>query len=653
MAEEITTNPIPEETTASEASKSPSKRVYSQYRGKDSEEPGTEDDSYILIGNPERLKKQLNQINNDILDKENDEKDLNDKIKAISQRIQGVLDAEEEYKLEKRLTEIQQKRCEVRKKLDQLYDQQDSLEQKLPKAERLKCNNSKTQTDIDELSKESKNISAPSLFLENEPIENTVLYVATFFPELSPQDFERVVSYLLENRTISVIVKSKITTEQGETRIIENSEEKALIQIWKESLYQPEKILCKCYLRSWLLENSSQIIDFYLPDLREKLKKYFQEQQFLYLSEQFKRARLLLFDDSDKVAENAMYLSVDMSIASPSAYGEDWLFRCITDLTSQANQNVNPNESSAEIQYLARIQEKKRRIIVFSRISSLIAQMLDYPQLQSVVNRFLEKLMSVSRFDAVLEIVRRLRSAPKFEQLYWVRQLLDRGNEEIRSEAYSLLYSQLKQSPYRIYDLLEIIKAWLPERDRPREKYSASNERALWILLEYCLETTLALNPKYYGCWPSKYPLFASFPSADDNLETLISWLFHPGLQKINEEIRVIPLISSLLAKWFTILEPEEKWLILARQEKKEPHPEASELFDILLQKIICKTRNSQQKELLESWTNLTDYYLQEGKEDESLGNNQLSKQYNIQRNIVRKIKKKFKVLQKNSSVPE
>lgn len=633
--------------------------VYSQYRSEDTEETEPEDDSYILNENPERLKTQLDRIKNDIRENKKKFNNLNKIIHHIEKNLVIELSAIQEAKLELKIEQYKEQSSKLYQELTRLYDQQFSLDKRLKKAEKLKRNQSKSKDDYNYLSKEAKSISAQSLFQENEPIENSVIYVATFFPDLSTQDFERVVSYLLESRTIAVAVTSKVTTEQGEIRLIENSEDKPLIEIWKKSLCEPEKILSKCYLKVEEQEDKSHIIKFYLP-IQEKLKEYLQTEQPLYLSEQFKRARLLLFDTSKKVAENAMYLSVDMALASPYDYGKDWLFERITEFTKRSNQKIN----SDQVPYLIQIQEKRRERLVFSRISSLITEMLSYPQLQGIVESFLKMLMSVSRFDAVWKIVKNLRSAPKFEQLYWVKLLLDQGDDNIRTEVYRFLYRQLySQKSSDVYKYLEIIKTWLPEKERPLEKYSPSNKRALWLLFDYCLDTTSKLDSKYYGDWPSKYRLFAplsSIDKIDDKLEMLVSWLFHPGLKYINKNIKVIELISLLIVDWFKILTPDNKWFSLAIFYKKEHSlkakehsPEASDLFDKLIQKIIVSTDKDQQKELIYSWVFLAENYFKESEKAEKKGDRKLRKEATLNRNLVRKVKKKFNTLQKNASFAE
>ncbi len=664
-----------------------------KYGGKSSDEAEEIDNSDILIGNPERLKKQLERVNNDIGEKEEEEKDLTEKIKVISNQIRKLLEDLQKYQLETNREEFKQKREVIRQELDKLQDLKFSLEKRLKKAERIKQSQPRNKEEFERQSQEAKNISTQSLFKHNEPIENTVLYVATFFPQLSPQDFERVVSYLLEGRTIPVTTKSRVTTEQGETREIENYEDKPVVEIWQESLDNPEKYLGKCYLKSNTQEDASQVIDFYLPlNEEDRLKKYFQEEQPLFLSRQFERAKLLLFDNSKKVAAHAMYLSTEMALASPTAYGEDWLFSIIEELTLSETQEINLEQITTPIQHLSRIGFNKRQAFIFSRISSLITEMLNYEQLENVVKRLLDNLIGGSRYEAAWEIIKRLQSAPKFSQFYWIKQLLDRGEGKIPEQAYSFLFNQLKSNSYQIYLLLDIIKEWLPKRDIDLEtssrsdkkafltKCSDSNKLALWILFEYCIKTTSDFNLKDYGCWTSKYPLFAALEKEDDDsinskLEILASWLFHPGLQLIcNEdsivgkidniendenpekydkknEIEFTLYISGLIVDWFSILTPPDKLLTLQGLNKRESNPKAAAVFDSLIEQIAKNTDKLQKNELKLSLDLLHFFYYKESEKYTYQGKTKPRRICNINKNTVRKIKKKFRAAVKEKSV--
>ncbi|MCL1469127.1 hypothetical protein [Argonema antarcticum] len=611
-----------------------------------------EDYSDILTEDPELLQTKLKRYENDHKQKHNEYNILTENIGILidsihDDRRSGL----QKDKDSKQRAEFEQQKESINKDIEKLENNIHLIKDKLAKVETLKSKIPGYKGEVTELTKEDENISANSLFVENKPIKNTVLYVATFFPDLNPHDFDRVVSFLLEEQTTTVMVKSQITTEHGEIRLIEAPKEKPLTEIWQES--QHDQVLDNCYLNSVYLEDLSQIqiIDFNFLSLRDKLKKYFKKKLSLYLSKQFNRSRFLIFSLSIKVAINAIYLSVDMAISSPSAYGEDWLFEIIVGFTEKANYNIdNDSESEPEPQLnrlLAEITPEKRSSFVFNRVSSLIVEMLDYSQLQDVVKNFFEKLMLVKRYDAVLGIVKRLRSAPQFDELYWIKQLLDRGDEKIRSDAYKFLYSQLEQNSSCIYELLDTIKAWLPERDRTPKTYSQSNQYALRLLVEYCSETIRDLDFKDYGCWPSKYPLFAPLhgSSIESKLETLVTWIFHPGLNYILKYIfdtNTTQFIGFLVAEWFTIL-----WGL----EKKEPEQEASEVADNLIRQIILNTNRSQQKELVEFWTTLTDNLLDETEFYGESEDKKLRKESLRRRNLVKQLKKQFKAFQKNIPV--
>ena len=134
----------------------------------------------------------------------------------------------------------------------------------------------------------------------------------------------------------------------------------------------------------------------------------------------------------------------------------------------------------------------------------------------------------------------------------------------------------------------------------------------------------------------------------------LISWLFHPGLKYINENIKVIELISLLIVDWFKILTPDHKWFSLAICDKKEHKPEAkghkpeaSKLFDKLIQQIIVSTDKSQHKELIDSWILLAENYFKQSEEADKKGDRKIRKEATLNRNLVRKVKKKFTNFQK------
>jgi len=429
--------------------------------------------------------------------------------------------------------------------------------------------------DPDKFLQSLKTVELSELFKDKNPIKKVVLYVATFFSDLSPHDFEQIVFLLLRGMKTTVYKESRKETTNEGTKTVETPVEKNLIEIWGESSHQ---FLKDCYLRTVSSERDSLIIDFSEPYLRDELKRTFKD-DFFYVKQQFEYIRnaglLFNFDVSDKVIGNLITLSAEMAVSDPNYYGGDRLVNIVVGLEEQLFTN------------------KKREIII--RLSDFIREMLNYPQLKETIRDFLETLMRTQHHDLVLVIIlgvtKRLQFTSQFDALYWIKRLLDQGKKEVREQAYQVLFEYAKQTGFRIYELLETLKVWLPEPDRNVEKYSSSNQYALQFLVGYCGYMLARLDINEYGLWPSKYPLFATLQKDDESvnkLKLLIYWIFHPGMQNvlnkslIDEGILGIYVDANgfragLIDFWFTVL---------YGLKKEIAHPEALAISEILLQQI-------------------------------------------------------------------
>lgn len=472
----------------------------------------------------------------------------------------------------------------------------DELSSEIEKRENLNKN-----ADKQEIEEKLKSIRASDLFKDDEIIEKTVLYVATFFPNLSPNDFFRIVSLLLGNQTITVSIKSEKITKKGNIKEIEIKEQKLAQKLWEES---SDKIQKKCKLKSLKFKESTRVIDFSLPYLRKEIKEYLEEEYSMFLQQKFKAIQELglLFDTSLKVTENVIRLYTDMAVSYPEDYGDDWLVKIILQLTQRIESHTKSDINSTDTpeQIFSKILEMTYyQQIVYIRMSDLIREMLNYPELKDMVDSFLQQLISWKRHRDVLAIVKRLRFAPEFDELYWIRLLLESGDEDTRSQAYKFLYNQAKQSSFRIYEFLDKIQTWLPEPNREKN-YSQANKSALQLFIEYCIETTDKIKIEDYGKWPSKHPFFAVFSRQDnkDHLDTLVTWLFYPALKNSYFDLDVINFIGTLLVEWLTIL---------SGFNKDNANDEAIQIMNKLLKKVVSFTTVNEQRKIINFWENLKD----------------------------------------------
>ncbi len=99
-------------------------------------------------------------------------------------------------------------------------------------------------------------------------IERAVLYIAAFFPNLTPPDFDTLVCVLLKGRTITVYNNIK-AFDSKKNKKLKLAEEKVLVDIWRESA---DSILSKCKLKTVTTKGSGRYIEFSNPYLRQALK---------------------------------------------------------------------------------------------------------------------------------------------------------------------------------------------------------------------------------------------------------------------------------------------------------------------------------------------------------------------------------------------
>jgi len=591
--------------------------------------------------------------------------DLTEKIEDLSEEKREANSLTEERRVQKKLERFIQEREEKRLKLEQLEKDLDELDQELSEKESEEKRYGRTRNEASESdsSEESEDVTAQSLFADEDPIQNTVLYVASFFPGLNPQDFKRVVSLLLEGRTKTIQVKESITTEEGKTQIKETHKEKPLTEIWQESFDRPDKYLRNCYL-TVSRQNGNQRINFTSHELRKNFLMYFEKQQSLYLEEQLRRTQKLdlLLDHSDELAGKAIDVAVKAAIEYPNSYAEDWLIELLVKIAKE---------------------DERRVTTLLERLSQLIYRLQiqpDYSKSEDIAQNFLEHLIDIEYRSLAFAIFRYLidwnirsgelgiRSAKQL--LTWLKKLLDQEDledkdEKLQADVYSLLEELLWQSGLYlyIYDFLGILKEWLPDQDISPEKYTPSNIAALLLLFTYCEETIEKLHLKWYGEWPSFYPLFAPLKNQDSEIShgfngelcTLFSWLFYSDLKgKIAidrvfnfsnpSQINALDEIGFFIAEWL---------VILFGFDDGESDKEVLDMVNNLIHHIILNTSRSQQNQLKECWTSLTGEYLDKATEYNESGDKKLKEQFSARRKILKKFQKQFKASQKETKTAQ
>ncbi len=472
--------------------------------------------------------------------------------------------------------------------------------------------------------------NAISLYETSDALKKVVLYVAAFFQNLNIGDFERIIKLLLSEQTIlisepnskvedtdyptespvSVTIGDQVITfsnvqkgqfnqgQIGSINQLQNRNTRLLKEIWEE---EGEQILKSCYLELTVNEYGSRIIDFSLLNLRGELRKYFEDVKFIEYRNKFQKliGGNLLFDESPQVAKTLRDLSVSMMILQP---GTEFWANWLETSTTKALERSSNNRKKIEHTYYC--------------IADLLRETLDYSELEDLTGVFLERLFATKRHDAVLSISKRLRFSPQpqFDEYYWLKQSIDRGTEDVRRQAYQILYNQLKQSNSRVYETLEKISTWLPNIDVDPEKYSPSNKYALQLLLEYLIETLEQFDQDFYGEKIFSYPLFGglrSDESVDYRIRMLIKWLLHPGIDSIIDDVDSLSIISIIVFPGlFTILFGLQEDLNIRAESKKIAESLVQEI-NYVVQSYEEITKIEYRRTIVEYWRVLSNYLLE------------------------------------------
>jgi len=218
----------------------------------------------------------------------------------------------------------------------------------------------------------------------------------------------------------------------------------------------------------------------------------------------------------------------------------------------------------------------------------------------------LEQFMGRSLFLHVLEITKALRFVADFDEFYWFKQLIERGDNECRQLTVLSLSQRMQNSGPRVYQMLQEMDSWVKTDPESRSRSGIS---ALELLIDFCLQTTVFLPSDQYGVWPSSHPLFRFIDAkgAADNLRLLGRWLCHPWMATVIVEQFETPSanysIGALIAEWiFILLKPAESSTALTEFEPVNLGVTAQEVSQILIQQVVAATDKKQQDELLFWW---------------------------------------------------
>jgi hypothetical protein len=523
----------------------------------------------------------------------------------------------------------------------QILKQQE--EKKWDEDERKLCHEVKSYLDtgklLDEIQERKirklSRESPKTIFKDEQYIERTIIYVATYFPDVTPSEFCELVEALLGDREVLATIP-KFT--RGDDQTIAWSQEpsvRPVVEIWRDN---KDQFMWKRLRETISARDMGIAIDFADYSIRNSLREYLSSEWKFYLKDQFKilQSKGFLFHPSNRVTDNIVRLTADIANAYPDEY-KDWLVGIIRRLRDHSLSDANCHEEpeSTLFQFLDKVPFNKVWW-GYSRISELIRHLMKTDQTGKLVNRCLSVLMRQGCYDAVLSLTKRLRFSTDFDGLYWLKQLFDRGDSNIKVQAFNYLYNYVREVDANIYETLNKLEPWLTTTDRELQGYPQSARFALRLLIKYCLETIYRFNQEQRDTGLIEYPLFAfaDDETAANSLDQLIKWLIHPaigqtlrdlesdsgmrnalnspGLEKTPER-----LLGALMAEWAFIL-PDPAQAVIAdssaeiselykvrqfeQSDGSASHIGAADLMGLLFKQIASNTNEVQRKNLIAYW---------------------------------------------------
>jgi hypothetical protein len=448
---------------------------------------------------------------------------------------------------------------------------------------------------------------AESMLKDAGPVQKTVLYTATFFNEITSLEFCRVVESLLDTRTI--LQDAPNISANGATPATAQLEV-PLRRIWDD---EKDEIFTKLLVES----DPPRTVSLSEFNLAEPLRKLFEKRHRFYLIDQFKALQNsgIFFYPSLRLAKNTTQLAVDLAQLYPDEFNEGWIVTLVMRIREYFGDHDSDEERTEDpmFNFISNTQPHAFQV-AFSRVSEICQRFLDIPQQKSVVPNSLEYLINNKYQQEVLWLIKQLKFNPEFDDWYWLKQLLNRGDLGTQYLTYYYILSYLKQLGTRVYDGLKKIEAWLPPTDRTN--FSDFDMFVFRLLIKYCLDTINRFKEKHYGKWPSRYALFAltDAETAKSRFALLAQCLLHPGVDRTLVGLKLaetrITLIGLLLVEWSFILlgtpnvpqSPAQNQKGLQHQDEAQ-NCTASQMFDLLVKQFLSRLDLQQRLELLKYWT--------------------------------------------------
>lgn len=374
---------------------------------------------------------------------------------------------------------------------------------------------------------------ARALVADNSLVKQAILYTATTFPNLEIDDFQAVLLALLGDRTVRA-PRTGATNGAGAVPL-----EVPLRTLWFE---QRTDLLRACRLLPGAKEAQQEHrapgqLGFVDPRVIDELPHVLVETDPWIHVESLRRIQEsgLFFRANADLAKRLVRFAVETVSSQPERYGQEWILWMVLAAGSAHRAGQGSTTSAQErLQQLLVELSGSARSQVFNRVYHLLWAMLERPALVEMVHQFLHTLLSLHQYEALIQLLRRLRSEPAIDEGRWLRRILDEGMPAGHELATKELYAMVR-SRQRLGKALTMVLDWLPDRKATARR---SSDFSLRLLLDLFQNILFGDARGEAGAYPPAHPLlsFLADSTGTDLLQRVASALFGPGADEILDE---------------------------------------------------------------------------------------------------------------------
>jgi hypothetical protein len=464
-------------------------------------------------------------------------------------------------------------------------------------------------------------VTPEEVFPEESETHRAAAFVATYFPDIGQRDFDRLVTTLLAEQVTVVERSRQVVGQDGTVTMVREQIQERWANRWVRGA---DRVCREGHLHTVASPDGAWLVDFSEPYLRRELRAYLERYHPFYLKQQCQTLQesgvLFALDLSATAVEALVRLFVERTVVDPVGFGSVWLLDLVQGLRVQVNGNPPGTSKEDILAWLLEqvTMERQLRAHFHGRLALLIREMLDREPLRRMVREFFEFLIAARQHEALLDVVldlaRRLRFAPHFAPLDWMKRLLDQGNAAVQGKTAARLATLARDSGPRIYEFLATIRTWLPEANKTPGRFSTANRVALEFPFAYCLAIAKVLPEDRFGQWPSHHPLFYALPSdpaeARKEIGTLAGWILDPRRAALEDADDAEPTLTPEVRRIAEVADLVEHWAWVLEGVLNDGHPEGRTLFRIVAEEINQRLGAEERSLLQRSWQRRQDFYV-------------------------------------------